>query len=339
MKMLITGHTGFKGSWLSLMLKELGHELYGYSLSPLKNSLFEATKIENIFLSSCYSDIRNREILGNFISEIQPELIIHLAAQPLVRYSYDNPSETFTVNVDGTLNVLEASEDTNSVKIVLIVTTDKVYKSTESGKPFREVDPLGEADPYSTSKAMSDLLAQSWGKNISSKRVLIARAGNVIGGGDFASDRIVPDLITSIKGKSIPSIRNPNSVRPWQHVLDCIHGYLKLISYDVTNTELPVFNFGPHSSEYRTVGDLTNSFLREFGLSEWKIDDRPSLPETQTLALDSSLAMEKMGWKSKLDFNQSVEWTARWYKRVFEGERELDVTKEQIFDYLNLIAD
>jgi len=336
MKILITGHTGFKGSWLTFLLKELGHELYGYALPPLKQSLFNESGLSKLYTREKYADIRDYQELLLSIKENSPDVIFHLAAQPLVRYSYSNPEETFTVNVDGTLNTLRAYEQSESTSSLIVITTDKVYRNDESGFPFNESDPLGGVDPYSTSKAMADLLTQSWSSSISNKRIAIARAGNVIGGGDFATDRLIPDLVRSIQEDRKPALRNPTSVRPWQHVLDCLNGYIHLLGASTAIEHGSAWNFGPEHQDYRTVRDVTTQFISNFNLAGWEEATHDSLHEAKFLTLNSNKAMAELNWYNRLDFEEAVKWTAEWYKDYLEGKPAFEITNNQVSKFLSL---
>jgi CDP-glucose 4,6-dehydratase len=336
MKILITGHTGFKGSWLTFLLKELGHDLYGYALPPLKKSLFNESGLSKLFTREKYGDIRDYQELLLSIKENSPDVIFHLAAQPLVRYSYSNPEDTFTVNVDGTLNILRAFDQSEATSDVVVITTDKVYRNDESGLPFTESDPLGGVDPYSTSKAMADLLTQSWSASISKKRITIARAGNVIGGGDFAADRLIPDLVRSIQENRKPVLRNPVSVRPWQHVLDCLNGYIHLLNAHKTVKQGSAWNFGPEHKDYRTVRDVTTQFHSNLNLAGWEEVALDSLHEAKFLTLDSNKAMSELNWYNRFDFEQAVRWTADWYKDYLEGKPAFEITNKQVSKFLSL---
>jgi CDP-glucose 4,6-dehydratase len=327
MRILITGHTGFKGSWLSILLKELGHDLYGYALPPKNESIFWQANLTRLYVSEVYSDIRNYYELNSYLEANSPDLVIHLAAQPLVRYSYANPDETFTVNVNGTFNVLTAFENSQTASRLLVITTDKVYRNNDSITAFKESDSLGSSDPYSTSKAMADLLTQSWITSISEKQIAIARAGNVLGGGDFSTDRLIPDLFRSIQSRTAPTLRNPNSVRPWQHVLDCLNGYVHLITNaSVSNFSTP-WNFGPDNHEYRTVREVTREFVSYFSLNAWEESTEGTINEKDFLTLDSSKAKSELGWRNKLNFEQTIQWTADWYESFINGQNTLRAIK------------
>jgi CDP-glucose 4,6-dehydratase len=334
MKYLITGHTGFKGSWLAMMLKIQGHEVSGISLDAQQDSIFRHARLSDIFTESCISDIRNFEHLRSSISEIDPDVIIHLAAQPLVQYSYQNPLETFEVNVIGTINVLEASKTLSNLRATLVVTTDKVYKNTSQHFGYKENDKLGGDDPYSASKAAADLSAQSWAKSFASSPLAIARAGNVIGGGDWAPNRLIPDLVRSYQSNQIPEIRNPFSVRPWQHVLDCLNGYVSLIDHMLAKGIGGEWNFGPDHSGQHTVADVINVFATSYGVSEnyYNFQNQSFGHEAEILLLDSTKSRTELGWFDRLDFDTSVRWTADWYRNsAFNNPRELSFNQLERF--------
>jgi len=337
MRYLITGHTGFKGAWLSLLLRELGHEVSGISLDPEEGSLFSIANLSEIFTRDVRSDIRDLNSLQSYICEINPEIIIHLAAQPLVRYSYQFPLETFETNVLGTLNVLEASKSLSNLKATLLITTDKVYKNYGHLRGYLESDELGGEDPYSASKAAADIAAQSWITSFGTYPIAIARAGNVIGGGDHARDRLIPDLVKSFAINEPAEIRNPLSIRPWQHVLDCLNGYLTLINAMLDTQISGEWNFGPHHNLQYTVQDVIEKFSTHFDLkcNSWKLDMRANLAEANLLLLDSSKSRARLGWRDILDFETSLAWTAGWYKSLQEANVRT-ITIKQIKDFLVL---
>ena len=257
MHFLVTGHTGFKGAWLCLLLSHRGHQVSGLSMDAKAGSLFEKARIQNCLNEHIACDIRDFTSISNSFKSVNPDVVIHLAAQSLVRESYRDPATTFETNVIGTINVLRASQGLDNLKAQLIVTTDKVYKDLKADGSYKESDPLGGDDPYSASKAMADIATQSWLKSFENVPTSIARAGNVIGGGDICEDRLIPDLITSFINKSTPQLRYPNAVRPWQHVLDCLNGYLLLIEQMVNSRETGAWNFGPKDSKSKTVAEIT----------------------------------------------------------------------------------
>lgn len=337
MHYLITGHTGFKGSWLSLMLEMQGHTVSGIALDPLNESLYNQANLAPIFKHDIRLDIRNRVELKQSIKMIDPEVIIHLAAQPLVRESYRTPVETFEVNVIGTLNILEAIRELNNLKAALIITTDKVYKNHGHLRGYVESDELGGDDPYSASKAAADIATQSWVKSFAKAPIAIARAGNVIGGGDWAQDRLIPDLVNGYSAGKIPTLRYPLAIRPWQHVLDCLNGYLTLINHQIAYGTTGAWNFGPDLKEMHSVGDLVDSLASAWGVQKphWVLESAEQPHEASNLLLDSEKARKSLGWSDRLDFVKSIEWTVNWYKTNIQ-EQSLEITKTQIQDFFNL---
>jgi len=337
MHYLITGHTGFKGSWLSLMLEMQGHTVSGIALDPLEKSLFNQAQLHNIFKHDLRLDIRNGDTLAVAMKEIQPEVLIHLAAQPLVRESYKTPVETFDTNVLGTLNVLEATRELHDLKATLIITTDKVYKNHNQLRGYVESDELGGDDPYSASKAAADIATQSWAKSFAKSPIAIARAGNVIGGGDWAQDRIIPDLVNAYSSGALPILRFPDAIRPWQHVLDCLNGYLVLVEKQISEHLVGAWNFGPELSESHKVSDLVENFADAWGITgiSWNLEANEQPHEAGYLLLDSSKAREMLGWADQLSFTETVKWTMSWYKAV-KSIDVLDFTREQIKDFYSL---
>ena len=326
MHYLVTGHTGFKGSWLSLMLQMQGHTVSGISLNPPEKSLFNQANLSNLFRSDLRIDIRNSAELSKAVKEIDPEVIIHLAAQPLVRESYKDPVETFETNVLGTLNLLEATRALTNLSATLVITTDKVYKNHNHLRGYVETDELGGDDPYSASKAAADIATQSWVKSFATSPVAIARAGNVIGGGDWATDRIIPDLV------------NPYAIRPWQHVLDCLNGYMKLVDSMIRDGISGEWNFGPDLRDKHEVLDLVKVFAKAWGVQEsdsaWTIEEAAQPHEAGYLLLDSSKSRNTLGWSDKLNFQETIDLTSAWYRNV--GRTEVKRTTEiQVEGYLN----
>jgi CDP-glucose 4,6-dehydratase len=319
------------------MLLNAGHEVFGLSLDPEPNSLFESAALSKLFSIDGRIDIRDPKLVRNFVSKVDPEVIIHLAAQPLVRYSYAHPVETFATNVMGTLNVLEASHKNPSLLATLVITTDKVYKNVGQLSGYVESDPLGGDDPYSASKAAADLTAQSWIKSFSEKPVAIARAGNVIGGGDWAQDRLIPDLVRSYSTGKIPVIRNPDSVRPWQHVLDCLNGYLMLVDSMLLSGTSGEWNFGPNHLARHTVGEVIETFAQAYGYAgqSWEQDKGFNPPESNFLLLDSDKARSLLGWEDLLDFSSSISWSADWYKNS-NALNARELTQMQINEFNKL---
>ncbi|EAI8833077.1 CDP-glucose 4,6-dehydratase [Campylobacter coli] len=330
-KVFITGHSGFKGSWLSLWLHYTGAKIYGYSLKP--NTIpnhFDILSMQKIFEKSYFEDIDDYIKLENALLECQPEIIFHLAAQPLVRYSYRNPLETFQTNAIGTLNILNIARRLKNLKAIVIITTDKVYENKEWYWGYKESDPLGGYDPYSASKACAEIIVNSMRQSFfgvnefkKSHNILIAsaRAGNVIGGGDWSEDRLIPDIIKAANDNSSAIIRNPKSIRPWQHVLEPLRGYLMLGEKLLEgNKEFATsFNFGPNNE-----GDLSVEDILKLASSFWdKISyqiqiDLNAPHEANLLMLDISKAKKMLNWIPILNSSLSIEWTIRWYKEFYE---------------------
>jgi CDP-glucose 4,6-dehydratase len=319
------------------MLEMKGHTVSGIALDPPTKSLFNQANLAPIFKHDIRLDIRNREAIKQAIEMIDPEVIIHLAAQPLVRESYRIPVETFDINVIGTLNVLEATRELKKLKAALIITTDKVYKNHNHLRGYVETDELGGDDPYSASKAAADIATQSWIKSFAKVPMAIARAGNVIGGGDWAQDRIIPDLVNAYSNGELPTLRYPDAIRPWQHVLDCLNGYLLLIDHEIAQGLNGEWNFGPDLREKHSVGDLVTSFANYWGVegSKWKLEASDHPHEAGYLLLDSENARRKLGWSDKLEFERSIKWSVDWYKAT-DSKNSLNVTKKQISDFFSL---
>ncbi len=331
-KVLVTGHTGFKGSWLVKWLNVLGADVYGFSLeSETSPNHYELLKPD---LRSEMGDTRNYEHLLKFINKCQPEMVFHLAAQPLVRRSYAQPIETFTTNVMGTAHVLEACRQVGSVKAVVNVTTDKCYENQEWVWSYRENEPLGGHDPYSASKACSEIVTSSYRSSFGNENLLIAsaRAGNVIGGGDWSEDRLVPDVIRALLKNESIKIRSPKAVRPWQHVLEPLSGYLLIGQRLLEGKQecAQAWNFGPNESGHLTVGEVLNglqehlSFNIEYGCSQ--------LHEAGLLKLDCSKARTLLKWKPVLSSQEMLSYTAKWYRSYYkDGSVNTD---KQIEDFV-----
>ena len=330
---LITGHTGFKGSWLTAMLHNQGARVSGIALDPVPGGIFKTADLKELLVHDLRQDIRDRAELTKSFQLVRPDIVIHLAAQPLVLSSYENPQETYETNVMGTLNVLRAVEATPSVEATLIITTDKVYRQDPGGyRAFVESDSLGAADPYSTSKAMADLLTQSWIASYPESKIGIARAGNVIGGGDVAQHRLLPDLVKAF-GEGTPGvIRNPQSVRPWQHVLDCLAGYVSLTEGLLSGSARSgAYNFGPEYESPLRVQDVAKIAAAVWGKdANWILEQASQPHESQFLILDSNKSQTVLGWKEKLTAKQAIEWSVEWSKRQFSGESARDLTLEQL---------
>jgi CDP-glucose 4,6-dehydratase len=334
MHFLITGHTGFKGAWLTLILHQRGHIVSGISLNPEMGSLYERARIGNFLQNDVRCDIRESKNLLSHFKEISPDVVIHLAAQALVRVSYEKPTDTFETNVIGTLNVLNASRQISDLKAQLIVTTDKVYKNVGKASGYVETEALGGRDPYSASKAMADIATQSWLSSFENPATAIARAGNVIGGGDVCADRLIPDLIRSYSSGMVPKLRSPNSVRPWQHVLDCLNGYLMLVEALIQKNADGEWNFGPDENQSKTVADVANIAGAVWGAEKsWERDLGDHPYESPMLMLNSNKARTGLGWSEKLTFEESVRLTTDWYKNVDSGRDPLEETLKNIREF------
>lgn len=331
MHYLITGHTGFKGSWLTLWLTSLGHTVSGIALDPVKESLYERANISELVKNDFRIDIRKFDETNQAINQILPDVVFHMAAQPLVRESYKYPRATIETNALGTLNILESVSKTKSVKAHVVLTTDKVYRNVNQVAGYVESDPLGGDDPYSASKAMADLLAHSWVKSFDSPHTAIVRAGNVIGGGDVSPDRLIPDLMTAFREGVIPNIRFPKAVRPWQHVLDCLNGYLQISEALLAKIDVGAINIGPGRESFMTVEKVVELVQCELGLStNWVLNKENNPYEAELLALDASKAQKLLGWENKLGFFDSVKWTVDWHHQLNSGVNARSISLDQI---------
>ena len=338
----LSGHTGFKGSWLSEWLVRLGAVVHGYALAPettpaLFNQLGLAARLEHEV-----ADIRDAEALKKSIQDFRPDFVIHMAAQPLVRRSYAIPVETYETNVMGTINVLEALRSSASSCSVVIVTTDKCYENHESGRAYEEQDPLGGHDPYSSSKAMAELATSAYRNCYFQKspvRVASARAGNVIGGGDWAEDRIVPDAMRALNQGHKISVRNPRAVRPWQHVLEPLGGYLTLAAGLAEDSSLATsFNFGPGPDSNRTVANLVTEILKNRSGSWEDVSDSAALHEATLLNLSIEKANRLLDWKPCWNFEETIKRTVTWYDQVHRGAvSPLEITRSQIAEYQGML--
>ena len=311
------------------MLSTQGHQVSGISLDPVNQSIFDNAQLKNIFANDLRFDIKDAKLLNKHMKRIQPDVIIHLAAQPLVRESYLKPLETFETNVMGTLNVLESSKLVKNLLATLIITTDKVYKNKNKLTGYVEGDELGGWDPYSASKAAADLATQSWAESFGASPVAIARSGNVIGGGDSANDRLIPDLVRAISKNQKAVIRYPNAIRPWQHVLDCLNGYLTLVEHMVNFGLNGEWNFGPKPSEKHTVIEVIEKFSEKTDQKSpiWTHDKTQQPHEASHLLLDSEKARKMLKWKEYLDFDTAIDWTANW---ITSKDSELNKMTNQI---------
>jgi CDP-glucose 4,6-dehydratase len=334
-KILITGHTGFKGSWLALWLQQLQAQVVGYALAPSnERNLYNVAAVAN-GLKSEIGDINNAQQLQHFFQKQQPEIVIHMAAQSLVRHSYQHPQETYATNVMGTVNVLEAVKQTASVRAVIIVTSDKCYENKSGHKHFQEQDALGGYDPYSSSKACAELVTQAYRQSYFANHqvgVATVRAGNVIGGGDWAVDRLIPDIINAYLTDSVLTVRYPTAVRPWQFVLEPLRGYLLLAEKLVKDPAQysQAWNFGPDLTDQQSVNGVIAS-INKLWEKELVIDTlAESLPETQFLSLDSAKAQDKLNWLPSWNWATTLQETVRWYKAFAKGEDMAVFTREQI---------
>jgi len=341
---LITGHTGFKGSWLSLWLQHLGANVIGYALQPpTKPSLFDKADVASGMLS-IEGDIRHLEHVKQVFHEHQPEIVIHMAAQPLVRYSYQAPVETYETNVMGTLNILEGIKSIKSVRAAIMVTTDKCYENKEWLWAYRENEAMGGYDPYSSSKACAELLIASYRSSyfLSQKdpqyqtSIASVRAGNVIGGGDWAEDRLVPDIIRAIQNKELVSIRQPNAIRPWQHVLEPLSGYILLAEKLYSNGEKysQAWNFGPYEQDAKPVEWMVKKITQLWGEgAAWEVHFDDTLHEATYLKLDCSRAHHQLNWFPKWSLETSLKKIVDWHKVEFESKSLRSMCLEQISDY------
>ncbi|MEX2293221.1 MAG: CDP-glucose 4,6-dehydratase [Acidimicrobiales bacterium] len=337
-RVLVTGHTGFKGAWLSLWLERLGADVYGLGLAPAGSggayeALSKPTGGEALF------DIRNRERVRAEMEGWRPEVVFHLAAQALVRAGYQDPIGTYETNVLGTVNTLAAAAAAGA-QAVVVATSDKVYANDGSGRAFKEADPLGGRDPYSSSKACADLAAQAWRclEESAGTAIGVARAGNVIGGGDEAEDRLLPDAWRAVQAGQALQLRHPDSVRPWQFVLDPLLGYLlmaeRLVS-DPSNTP-PVVNFGPDLASCRPVREVVDLAYAGLGRGSWQIEEGSHPEEAAILRLDASRAEQALGWKPRLDLVAAVEWTVAWWRGDLAGDDLRGLAMDQIAAYESL---
>jgi len=340
-KVFITGHTGFKGAWLCIILRYLNSSIYGYALKPEKNGLFDKSKIGKKIASSTYAEINNISKLKKMIIQSKPEIIFHLAAQPLVLESYKKPLKTFTTNIVGTLNVLECIRKIKSVKSVVIITTDKVYKINKKNINYKELDQLGGGDPYSASKVAAEVVVESYinsffNNTVLKNRISTARAGNVIGGGDNSKNRLVPDIIRAINNKKKINIRNPNNVRPWQHVLDPLMGYLILAKNQYKNkinNKIPSWNFGPSKKNFKRVIDIIK-YVKKLQYFDYKLLKNNKFEETSILKLNSTKAMKELKWISKWDLNKSLKKTIEWNNLFKKGVSSRNLCEKQFLMYI-----
>lgn len=340
-RVLVTGHTGFKGAWLSLILQQYGATVMGYALEPEYDGLFVIARKSGL-LNGTIGDIRDKEKLAAVIRSFRPEFIFHLAAQPLVRRSYRIPAETFETNVLGTARLLESLQSLEDRCTVVVITTDKVYENNETGQLFKETDRLGGFDPYSASKACTEIVVSSFRNSffpvgsVSShgKALTSARAGNVIGGGDWSEDRIIPDIVRALQQGDPIAVRSPGSIRPWQHVLEPLSGYLSLamrLDQDPAGFSIP-FNFGPLPDDHLSVKELVETAIQCWGSGIWKdISDSTQPHEAGQLNLDISRALQLLQWRPRFDAKLAIQKTIEWYRQP--ADNKIRFTFEQINDF------
>jgi len=337
-KVFITGHTGFKGAWLCLWLNLMGAKISGYALRPpTRPSLFDLCGVDEI-VSSHTADIRNFRALRSALISEKPEIVIHMAAQPLVRESYSDPVGTYTTNVIGTVNLLEAVRSCGGVKALVNVTTDKCYENKESSRGYREADPLGGFDPYSSSKACSELVTAAYRSSFLGDKMSVAtaRAGNTIGGGDWGADRLVPDLIKALMKSRKLLIRSPRSVRPWQHVLEPLSGYLLLSErlYEDGAKYAEAWNFGPDHKDARNVEWIVKRLISKLGGVSYAVDRSKQPHETSYLSLDASKAKKRLGWRPVWDVETAIDMVVDWTNAYKAGKDVKKVCLDQIKTYM-----
>lgn len=338
-RVFLTGHTGFKGGWLALWLQELGASVFAYAMTPLSTpNLFTVANIGQTLATNIIADIRDSDRIAKAIHDAQPDLIFHLAAQPLVRHSYSDPVATYSVNVMGTVNVLEAIRQTPSVRAVINVTTDKCYENQEWVWAYRENEPMGGHDPYSSSKACSELVTLAYRRSFLSQAgvaVASARSGNVIGGGDWSNDRLIPDILRAFESGQTVMIRSPNSVRPWQHVLEPLAGYLMLGEklYEDQANFAEAWNFGPCDEDARSVQWIIEHLIAGMPGASWQLDRSSQPHEASYLKLDSSKARTKLGWKPRWNLETSLENCLAWNSAYQAGHNMRELTLKQIRAY------
>jgi CDP-glucose 4,6-dehydratase len=341
-RVLVTGHTGFKGGWLSLWLQSLGAKVAGYALAPATDpNLFGLARVGE-GMDSTLANVQDLAALTRHIERVQPEVVFHLAAQSVVRVSYDEPVETYATNVMGTVHLLEAVRASEAVRAVVVVTSDKCYENREWNWSYREIDPLGGHDPYSNSKGCAELVAAAYRASFFGAtgrgRASIAsvRAGNVIGGGDWTKDRLIPDIMRAIAAGRPVAIRNPASIRPWQHVLEPLHGYLMVARrlYEEGSAFAEAWNFGPREEDCRSVRWIVDRLAESWGEGvRWEIDDRARPHEAAYLKLDSSKAVARLGWRPRWDLATALASIVRWHKAHHEGADMRRAVLAQIDEY------
>jgi CDP-glucose 4,6-dehydratase len=340
-RVLLTGHTGFKGAWLGLWFRALGAEVTGFALPPTTHP--NLWSIVGQDMRSIIGDIRDAALIRKTVMEADPQIVVHMAAQALVRESYVDPLGTYATNVMGTANLLQACRGLRRVECVLVITSDKVYDNRGEGRAFREDDALGGHDPYSNSKACAELVTSSFRHSFyaDGPPLATARAGNVIAGGDWSADRLIPDCVRALDAGGPVSLRNPEAVRPWQHVLEPLAGYLAILRSLVETPEATprTVNFGPDPASFCTVREVVETFSVRFaGRPGWQRDPGRHPPEAPVLTLSSELAVSALGWRPQLSIQESLSWTADWYRAFRGGEDMLAFSREQIRRYQLLLG-
>ncbi len=341
-KVLVTGDTGFKGSWLCLWLAKLGAKVTGFSLPAEPHQILATINQKADFLRHLDGDVRNPQSIGQLFDELKPDIVFHMAAQALVRKSYDEPQLTFFTNVMGSVNILEAVRNSNSVRSLVYITSDKCYLNKELSRGYHEGDELGGKDPYSASKACAEIAFDAYRESFFRFRqdvgIASTRAGNVIGGGDRSADRIVPDAIASLESHNPIRLRNPNATRPWQYVLDPLYGYMRLA---VELADRPKYfsgswNFGPENQSIRTVNELADILMQEWGEGQIEHQIDPNAPyESTLLHLSSEKAQQQLNWRALWSFERAAKESARWYREIFDGGDPLKVSQKQVGSYMS----
>ncbi len=341
-KIFITGHTGFKGAWLCIFMNLLGARVYGYSLPPKKKSLFNQANCKKFLKKNIYANIQNYNFLKNQIFKTKPEIIFHLAAQPLVSKSFENPLETFNTNIIGTTNILNLVKDQKSIKSVVIITTDKVYEIKKDNKSYDEDDALGGKDPYSSSKVCTEIIMNSYNEtfyksNFLRNRISTARSGNVIGGGDYSENRLVPDTIEAINKNKNLIIRNPNNIRPWQHVIEPLLGYIRLAELQFKskkiNIKKPAWNFGPNRNSFVKVIEIVNYIKKKVKLKT-RVHRKQTFFETKILKLNSNKAKRYLKWYPVWSLSESIDSVIEWNRLYKKTKNAKQICENQIIKYL-----
>lgn len=340
-RVLVTGHTGFKGAWLAALLEDHGAEVHGIALPAESDSGIYSVVAANSSIRSHICDIRDRDTFRELVQKIDPVITFHLAAQALVRRGYLNPVGTFDVNVVGTAHLLEALTGSTSSVGVVVATSDKVYENRGQGTPFVETDRLGGSDPYSSSKACAELLIAAWRRSFlqgNNLQLTTVRAGNVIGGGDEGEDRLVPDIFRALSKDGVIHLRYPDATRPWQFVLDPLHAYVLVAEAMLRSTHIvpSALNIGPALGEEVRVRDLVEAVVRRWGSGRWVQSENQELAEHPLLAIDARLARESLGWHPMLSVREAIEWTVEWHRAQLEGADMVGLTRKQIRTFLRM---